>query len=63
MAALSTPVYSALPNYLGIGLLYDVAIRKKLTEGKSGEELLFELAIKDLTQAADLFDPFTGRTA
>jgi transaldolase len=34
---------------------YDADIRKKLEEGKSGEELFFELALEDLTQAADLF--------
>jgi transaldolase len=34
---------------------YDVAIRKKLEEGKSGEKLFFELALEDITQAADLF--------
>jgi len=36
---------------------YDVAIRKKAEEGKSGEALFFELALEDLTQAADLFRP------
>ena len=36
---------------------YDVAIIEKLEEGKSGEELFFELALEDLTQAADLFRP------
>jgi transaldolase len=41
---------------------YDAAIRKKLTEGKSGEELFFELALEDLTQAADLFQPISERT-
>jgi len=34
---------------------YDAAIREKLDQGKSGEELFFELALEDLTQAADLF--------
>lgn len=34
---------------------YDADIREKLEEGKSGEELFFELALDDLTQAADLF--------
>jgi transaldolase len=34
---------------------YDAAIRKKLNEGKSGERLFFELALEDITQAADLF--------
>jgi transaldolase len=34
---------------------YDDAIREKLAAGKSGEALFFELALEDLTQAADLF--------
>ena len=34
---------------------YDDAIRQKTAEGKSGEALFFELALEDLTQAADLF--------
>jgi len=34
---------------------YDDAIRQKLAEGKSGEELFFELALEDLTLAANLF--------
>ena len=41
---------------------YDAAIRKKLDEGKSGEELFFELALEDLTRAADLFRPTFDRT-
>jgi transaldolase len=41
---------------------YDAAIRKKIKEGKSGEELFFELALEDLTQAADLFRPVWERT-
>jgi transaldolase len=41
---------------------YDVAIRQKLKEGKSGEELFFELALEDLTKAADLFRPIYDRT-
>src|SRR2546427_12164912 len=41
---------------------YDAAIRKKLQEEKSGEELFFELALEDLTQAADLFRPIYDRT-
>ncbi|HJT57156.1 MAG TPA: transaldolase [Ktedonobacteraceae bacterium] len=36
---------------------YDDAIRQKVAEGKSGEALFFELALEDLTQAADLFRP------
>jgi transaldolase len=41
---------------------YDAAIRKKLDEGKSGEKLFFELALEDLTRAADLFRPIFART-
>ncbi len=42
---------------------YDAAIRNKLAEGKSGEHLFFELALEDLTRAADLFRPIFERTA
>jgi transaldolase len=41
---------------------YDDAIRRKMREGKSGEALFFELALEDLTQAADLFRPIWDRT-
>ena len=41
---------------------YDSAIRAKLKEGKSGEKLFFELAIEDLSQAADMFRPVWDRT-
>jgi transaldolase len=41
---------------------YDGAIRKKRDEGISGEELFFELALEDLTRAADLFRPIYDRT-
>jgi len=41
---------------------YDSAIKSKLAEGKSGEKLFFELALEDLTQAADLFRPVHDRT-
>jgi transaldolase len=34
---------------------YDPAIQKKMHEGKSGEALFFELALEDLTRAADMF--------
>jgi transaldolase len=39
------------------GDFYDDAIRRKTVEGKSAEALFFELALEDLTQAADLFHP------
>src|SRR4029453_11939705 len=41
---------------------YDAAIRKKVGEGKAGEALFFELALEDLTRAADLFRPIWDRT-
>src|SRR6201997_4993610 len=41
---------------------YDAAIRKRLEEGDSGEKLFFELALEDLTQAADLFRPTFDKT-
>jgi len=41
---------------------YDAAIRQKVKEGKSGEDLFFELALEDLTRAADLFRPIWERT-
>jgi transaldolase len=41
---------------------YDAAIRQKLKEGKSGEDLFFELALEDLTRAADLFRPIYDKT-
>src|SRR5438093_4720488 len=42
---------------------YDAAIREKLAQRRQGEELFFELALEDLTRAADLFRPINDRTA
>ena len=44
------------------GNAYDGAIRRKTAEGKSGETLFLDLALEDLTQAADLFRPIYART-
>jgi transaldolase len=41
---------------------YDDAIKRKLAQGKSGEKLFFELALEDLTEAADLFRPIYDQT-
>ena len=41
---------------------YDPAIRKKMNEGKSGEGLFFELAMEDLTRAADMFRDIHDRS-
>jgi transaldolase len=42
---------------------YDSAIREKLGQGRAGEALFLELALEDLTRAADLFRPIHDRTA
>src|SRR3984893_19530540 len=41
---------------------YDTPIREKLQKGRSGEALFFELALEDITRAADLFRPIYDRT-
>jgi transaldolase len=41
---------------------YDPAIRDALARGESGESLFFDLALDDLTRAADLFRPIHERT-
>src|SRR3954453_18868009 len=41
---------------------YDAAIRQKLAAGRSGEDLFFDLALEDLTPAADLFRPINTAT-
>jgi transaldolase len=41
---------------------YDAAIREKTAAGKTGEALFFELALDDLTRAADLLRPVHDRT-
>src|SRR5215468_3703365 len=41
---------------------YDGPIRKKLQQGNSGEALFFDLALEDITGAADMFRPIHDRT-
>jgi transaldolase len=41
---------------------YDAAVREKVSKGKSGEALFFELALEDLIRAAALFRPVNERT-
>jgi transaldolase len=41
---------------------YDAEIRSKMAAGKSGEALFFELALGDVTRAADLFRPIHEKT-
>ncbi|CAN5898185.1 hypothetical protein BH11PSE8_BH11PSE8_31320 [soil metagenome] len=47
---------------IGGGDTYDASIRVLDAAGLSGEELFFELALEDLTQAADLFRPVHDAT-
>jgi transaldolase len=41
---------------------YDAAIREGVRAGRTGEALFFDLALDDLTRAADLFRPVHDRT-
>ncbi len=41
---------------------YDAGIKQKIAAGRTGETLFFELAVEDLTQAADLFRPIHDAT-
>ena len=41
---------------------YDEAIRTKMQAAKAGDKLFFELALEDLTKAADLFRPIHAAT-
>jgi transaldolase len=41
---------------------YDAPIREKLRKGQSGEGLFFDLALEDITRAADMFYPTYVRT-
>jgi transaldolase len=41
---------------------YDAAIQQRLQRSKSSEALFFELALEDVTRAADLFEPVWERT-
>ena len=42
---------------------YDGPIRSAVRTGRSGEDLFFDLALQDLTEAADLFRPVFERTS
>lgn len=44
------------------GAAYDVAIRENAAKKRSGEDIFFDLALDDLTRAADLFRPIHDRT-
>ena len=48
---------------IGRSTAYDDAIREKLQQGESPEPLFFELALDDITRAADLFRPIYERTS
>ncbi len=50
-------------NAIGGGDAYDEAIRASAEAGRSGEEAFFDLALDDITRAADLFRPIHDKTA
>jgi transaldolase len=64
--ALSVTGLTSNPSIFNLAIqhstAYDMAIHRKLKEGKSGEELFFDLALEDLTRATDLFQPIYERT-
>lgn len=41
---------------------YDQAIQRSMNQGRTGEDLFFDLALDDLTRAADLFRPVHEQT-
>src|SRR3954470_2596221 len=41
---------------------YDAPIRETLLKGSAGEALFFDLALEDITRAADMFRPVHDRT-
>jgi transaldolase len=47
---------------IGNSATYDAAIRRAVRNGRFGEDLFFDLALQDLTEAADLFRPVFERT-
>ncbi len=49
-------------NALSGSVAYDDAIRDGVKAGRTGEQLFFDLAIDDLTRAADLFRPLHQQT-
>ena len=50
-------------NAIGSSGQYDEAIRKLAGEGVTGEALFYEIALEDLTRAADMFMPEHERTS
>jgi len=54
---------SIFDNALRHGTAYDTSLRAQARPGISHEELFFELALDDITRAADLFRPIHERTA
>ena len=48
---------------IGSGDLYDAAIQKLAVQGLPCEDIFFEVALQDLTQAADLFRPIFDASA
>jgi transaldolase len=53
---------SIFEHAIGSGTAYDKAVLGLAAQGLSGEALFFELALQDLTRAADLFRPVFNAT-
>jgi transaldolase len=49
-------------NAISKSASYDQAIQEAMSRGLSGEQLFFDLALDDLTRAADLFRPIHNQT-
>ena len=47
---------------IGASDAYDDSIRRSAKAGKSGQDLFFDLALDDLTRAADIFRPIHDKT-
>ena len=56
-----TPIPSIFDHAINNGNGYDSSISEKFTEGKTSEQLFFDLALDDLTRASDLFRPIRDR--
>ena len=53
---------SIFDHAIGNSTAYDEDIQRNVKAGKRGEEVFFELALADLTRAADLFRPIHNAT-
>ena len=57
-----TSIPTIFDHAIRYGATYDDDISRKKISGKSADDLFFELALADLTRAAELFQPVFART-